>query len=88
MIKRFNPPTHLDPMPYLSEWHHEMEDGSVQIWVQTNEVVDENSKPHWRRLGDLYEQACLLDIKDSDELCCWLYPEDLLRWIKSNKDLI
>jgi hypothetical protein len=61
MIKRFNPPTHLDPMPYLSEWHHEMEDGSVQIWVQTNEVVDENSKPHWRRLGDLLERVWLFN---------------------------
>jgi len=72
MIKRFNPPTHLDPMPYLSEWHHELEDGSVQIWVQCNEVVDENTKPRWRRFGDIVEEYAVKENKSIND------------WIKGN----
>ena len=63
MIKRFNQPTHLDPMPYLSEWHHEIENGHVQIWVQTNEIVDDSTKPRWVRLGDLYEHAVVTGLR-------------------------
>lgn len=59
MIKRYSIPTHLDVLPLYSEWHCEMEDGSIQIWVQANEIIDDNTKPHWIRLGDLFENAVL-----------------------------
>jgi hypothetical protein len=44
-------------MPYLSEWHHELEDGNVQIWVQCNDSDAEGIKPQWVRLGDLMERV-------------------------------
>ena len=59
MIKRYSAPTHLDVLSRLSEWHHELEDGSIQILVQCNEIVDDSTKPHWVRLGDLFENAVL-----------------------------
>lgn len=64
MIKRYSAPTHLDVLPYLEEWHHELEDGSVQIWVQCNEIIDDTTKPRWVRLGDLYEAAVLSGLRD------------------------
>lgn len=57
VIKKFIDPTHLDVYPFLTEWHHELEDGSIKIWVQCNELVDDNTKPHWIRLGDLMEKV-------------------------------
>ena len=60
MIKKMmTTPCSLNNEPYLTEWHHEMEDGSVHIWVQCNEVVDDNAKPQWVRLGDILEKEWL-----------------------------
>lgn len=66
MIKRFCMPTHLDVLPKYSEWRCEHEDGTVQIWVQITDIVDEHTKPHWVRLGDMYEYAMLKDMNGLD----------------------
>jgi len=61
MIIRYNAPTHLDVMEYLTEWHHELEDGTMQIWIQTSKLHGDNNKPQWIRLGDLLEKIWLKD---------------------------
>jgi hypothetical protein len=57
MIQRFSPPTHLDVAPQYEQYYVESEDGSVEIWIQMNEIIDEDTKPHWVRLGYLFEQV-------------------------------
>ncbi len=55
MTKRFCRPTHLDEADYLTEWRNELEDGSIEIWIQTSK--EEKSK--WVRIGDLLERVWL-----------------------------